>query len=44
MNAPDFWNDQKRAQNIIKETNFLKNTDILKNSMEDNNEVVKKGE
>ena len=25
MNAPDFWNDQKRAQNIIKETNFLKN-------------------
>lgn len=25
MNAPDFWNDQKKAQNIIKETNFLKN-------------------
>lgn len=25
MNAADFWNDQKRAQNIIKETNFLKN-------------------
>ena len=24
MNAADFWNDQKRAQKIIRETNQLK--------------------